>query len=95
MLCARDGQAKRVIALEQSSCIEYARRIVTDNRYSTVITLIQSSVRKMTLILNKLHITSIYFSVILNTCITTLFTRSYLNIFVFKGPRLETVTTQT
>jgi len=45
LLCARDGKAKKVIALEQSACIEYARRIITDNRYSTVITLVQSSVR--------------------------------------------------
>jgi len=51
LLCARDGKAKKVIALEQSACIEYARRIITDNRYSTVITLVQSNVRKMSLLL--------------------------------------------
>lgn len=51
LLCARDGKAKKVIALEQSACIEYARRIITDNRYSTVITLVQSNVSKMSLLL--------------------------------------------
>lgn len=46
LLCARNGFAKRVIALEESACIEYARRIVEDNNYSHKITLIQSSVMK-------------------------------------------------
>lgn len=44
MLCVRLGRAKKVIGLEKSDCIEYARRIVEDNAYSHVITLIQSSV---------------------------------------------------
>lgn len=46
LLCVRDGLAKKVIALEQSACIEYARRIVKDNLYSHQITFIQSSVIK-------------------------------------------------
>lgn len=44
LLCVRHGFAKKVIGLEQSACIEYARRIVEDNKYSNQITLIQSSV---------------------------------------------------
>lgn len=44
LLCARNGKAKRVVALEQSTCIEYARNIVKDNMYGHKITLIQSSV---------------------------------------------------
>lgn len=44
MLCVKSGLAKKVIALEQSSCIEYARRIIHDNSFSQQITLIQSSV---------------------------------------------------
>lgn len=44
LLCVRNGFAKKVIGLEQSACIEYARRIVEDNMYSNRITLIQSSV---------------------------------------------------
>lgn len=58
LLCARDGQAKKVIALEQSACIEYARRIVTDNRYSNTITLIQSNVSKILLLLYNLLLVS-------------------------------------
>jgi len=45
LLCVRFGFAKKVIGLEQSACIEYARRIVNDNFYSNQITLIQSSVK--------------------------------------------------
>lgn len=44
MLCVRIGGAKKVIGLEQSACIEYARCIVKDNSYCHKITLIQSSV---------------------------------------------------
>lgn len=44
MLCVRVGGAKKVIGLEQSACIEYARRIIKDNNYCHKITLIQSSV---------------------------------------------------
>lgn len=44
LLCVRVGLAKKVIALEESDCIEYARRIVKDNSYSHMITFIQSSV---------------------------------------------------
>lgn len=44
MLCVRNGLAKRVIALEESACIGYARRIIKDNNYNDKITLIQSSV---------------------------------------------------
>lgn len=44
MLCVRNGHARKVIALEQSACIEYARRIINDNHYSDRITLIQDSV---------------------------------------------------
>jgi len=68
LLCARDGKAKKVIALEQSACIEYARRIITDNRYSTVITLVQSNVSKMLillflydLLLVFIHLTILYY----------------------------------
>jgi len=53
MLCIRSGHAKKVIALEQSACIEYARRIVKDNGYSDEITLIQSSVIVLLLIMSK------------------------------------------
>lgn len=45
-MCVRSGMAKKVIALEESACIEYARRIVKDNSYGHLITLIQSSVIK-------------------------------------------------
>lgn len=44
MLCVRYGLAKRVIALEISDCISYARRIIKDNNYDDKITLIQSNV---------------------------------------------------
>lgn len=44
LLCVQSGLAKKVIALEQSACIEYARRIVKDNNFSHKITFIQSSV---------------------------------------------------
>lgn len=44
MLCVRNGKARKVIALEQSNCIEYARYIIKDNMYSHKITLIQSTV---------------------------------------------------
>ncbi|VVC44125.1 Protein arginine N-methyltransferase,S-adenosyl-L-methionine-dependent methyltransferase [Cinara cedri] len=47
MLCIRYGSAKKVIALEQSACIEYARQIVIDNSYEDQITLIQSSVQDL------------------------------------------------
>jgi hypothetical protein len=46
LLCARNGCAKKVIVLEESACIEYARQIVKDNNYCHKITLIQSSVMK-------------------------------------------------
>lgn len=46
MMCVRLGGAKRVIAVEKSACIEYARRIVKDNGCSRKITLIQTSVIK-------------------------------------------------
>lgn len=44
LLCLRTGRAKKVIALEQSACIEYARQIIIDNEYSNEVILIQSSV---------------------------------------------------
>ncbi|XP_027840234.2 uncharacterized protein LOC114121922 [Aphis gossypii] len=69
LLCARDGQAKRVIALEQSSCIEYARRIVTDNRYSTVITLIQSSVHDLKQLPHKLKKVDVIVADFLGDCV--------------------------
>lgn len=46
LMCVRSGKAEKVIALEESNCIEYARRIVKDNSYGHKITLIQSSVIK-------------------------------------------------
>lgn len=69
LLCARDGQAKKVIALEQSSCIEYARRIVTDNRYSTVITLIQSSVHDLKQLPHKLKKVDVIVADFLGDCV--------------------------
>lgn len=44
LMCVRNGYARKVIALEESACIEYARLIIKDNGYSSKITLIQSSV---------------------------------------------------
>lgn len=46
LLCVRNGCAKKVIALEQSACIDYARQVVIDNSYDDKITLIQSNVIK-------------------------------------------------
>ncbi|XP_025196022.1 probable protein arginine N-methyltransferase 1.2 [Melanaphis sacchari] len=69
LLCARDGQAKKVIALEQSSCIEYARRIITDNRYSTVITLIQSSVHDLKQLPHRLKKVDVIVGDFLGDCV--------------------------
>lgn len=44
MLCIQNGHAKKVIALEQSACIDYARQVIHDNSYDKKITLIQSNV---------------------------------------------------
>lgn len=69
LLCARDGQAKKVIALEQSACIEYARRIITDNRYSTVITLIQSNVHDLKQLPHKLKKVDVIIADFLGDCV--------------------------
>ncbi|XP_060847189.1 protein arginine N-methyltransferase 1-like [Rhopalosiphum padi] len=69
LLCARDGQAKKVIALEQSACIEYARRIITDNRYSTVITLIQSNVHDLEKLPHRLKKVDVIVADFLGDCV--------------------------
>ncbi|XP_060858397.1 uncharacterized protein LOC132935795 [Metopolophium dirhodum] len=69
LLCARDGKAKKVIALEQSACIEYARRIITDNRYSTVITLVQSNVHDLKQLPHRLKKVDVILADCLGDCV--------------------------
>lgn len=89
LLCVRNGNAKKVIGLEQSACIEYARCVVKDNMYDDKITLIQSSVIKYFFIyLLLLHKNSHF---LYNHDITT----THFNLFVYVGSRLKKIASWT